>query len=192
MLVDDQPTPTCHLRPMASSKINLTDLKKHLKQSSKEALINDISELFKTFKPVKDYYQLKLNPETEQYVGESYKKTIENEFFPVRGFGKARLSVARKAVNDYKKVCRDPSALVDMMLFYVEQGVKFTDAYGDIDEPFYSSMESMFASATQVIAQYGLHGVAERRCRQIVKDTSQTGWGFYDTLLAIYQETFGS
>lgn len=176
---------------MASSKINLTTLKKHLKQASKEDLIDDISELFKTFQPVKEYYQLKLNPETEQYVGESYKKTIENEFFPARGFGKARLSVARKAVNDYKKVCRDPAALVDMMLFYVEQGVKFTDAYGDIDEPFYCSMESMFASAAKAIAQYGLHGVAEHRCRQIVKDTSQMGWGFHDTLLEIYQETFG-
>ncbi len=177
---------------MAASKINLTTLKQHLKQASKEDLVKEISELFKTFPAVKEYYQLKLNPETEQYVGESYKNTIENEFFPARGFGKARLSVARKAVNDYKKICRDPAALVDMMLFYVEQGVKFTDAYGDIDEPFYNSMESMFASATKAIAQYGLQGVAERRCRQIVQDTSQTGWGFHDALLAIYQETFGT
>lgn len=176
---------------MAASKINLTTLKQHLKQASKDDLVEEISELFKTSPGVKEYYQLKLSPETEQSVGENYKQKIENEFFPKRGFGKGRLSVARKAVNDYKKVCRTPAAQVDMMLFYVEQGVKFTDAYGDIDEPFYNSMESMFASATKAIAKYGLHGVAEGRCRQIVQDTSQTGWGFHDTLLEIYQETFG-
>lgn len=175
---------------MAPSKTNLTTLKQHLKQASKEELIDEISELFKTFKSVKEYYQLKLSPETEQYVGENYKQTIEHEFFPARGFGKARLSAARKAVNDYKKVCRDPAALVDMMLFYVEQGVKFTDAYGDIDEPFYNSMESMFESATKAIAKYGLQGVAKRRCRTIVQDTSQTGWGFHDALREIYQATF--
>lgn len=175
---------------MAPSKTNLTTLKQHLKQASKEELINEISELFKTFKSVKEYYQLKLSPETEQYVGENYKQTIEHEFFPARGFGKARLSVARKAVNDYKKVCRDPAALVDMMLFYVEQGVKFTDAYGDIDEPFYNSMESMFESATKAIAKYGLQGVAEQRCRTIVQDTSQTGWGFHDAFREMYQATF--
>lgn len=141
-------------------------------------------------KPFKEYYQLKLSPETEQYVAENYKKTIENEFFPVRGFAKARLSVARKAVNDYKKVCRDPAASVDMMLFYVEQGVKFTDAYGDIDEPFYCSIESMFASAIKAIDQYGLHGVAKQRCRQIVQDTSETGWGFHDNLSEIYNKIF--
>ena len=76
--------------------------------------------------------------------------------FLVPGFGKARLSVAHKAANDYRKIYRNLVASVDMMLFYVEQGVKFTDAYGDIDEPFYCRMESMFASATKAIDQYGL------------------------------------
>lgn len=88
---------------MAASKINLTTLKQHLKQASKDDLVEEISELFKTSPGVKEYYQLKLSPETEQSVGENYKQKIENEFFPKRGFGKGRLSVARKAVNDYKK-----------------------------------------------------------------------------------------
>ncbi|MGB7417002.1 MAG: DUF6155 family protein [Thermosynechococcaceae cyanobacterium] len=177
---------------MASQNINLTTLKKHLKQAPKEELIADITELFKKFQPVKEYYQLNLSPETEQQVAASYKKTIENEFFPARGIGNARLSVARKAVMDYKKVCQDPAALVDMMLFYVEQGVQFTTAYGDIDEPFYNSMETMFEKATKTIAQHGLHGIAQRRCRKIVSDTSHMGWGFHDTLSEIYAETFGA
>ncbi|ABW27894.1 hypothetical protein [Acaryochloris marina] len=50
---------------MAASKINLTTLKQHLKQASKDNLVEEISELFKTFPGVKEYYQLKPSPETE-------------------------------------------------------------------------------------------------------------------------------
>jgi hypothetical protein len=37
------------------------------------------------------------------------------------------------------------------MLFYVEQGIEFTNAYGDINEGFYSSMVKMFE---QVALEY--------------------------------------
>ncbi|NJM67582.1 MAG: hypothetical protein HC851_18880 [Acaryochloris sp. RU_4_1] len=46
--------------------------------------------------------------------------------------------------------------------------------------------------ATKTIAQYGLHGVAEERCRQIVQATSYMGWGFPDTLAEIYDATFAA
>jgi hypothetical protein len=39
---------------------------------------------------------------------EKYKAIIKKEFFPARGFGEARLSVARKAVMDYKKLSNSP------------------------------------------------------------------------------------
>ncbi|MFC5591244.1 hypothetical protein ACFPRA_20385 [Sporosarcina soli] len=32
----------------------------------------------------------------------------------------------------------------ELMLYSVEQGVKFTNTYGDIDERFYSSMATMY------------------------------------------------
>jgi hypothetical protein len=57
-----------------------------------------------------------------------------------------RGSVARKAVSDYKKVSASKFGLADVMLYYVEMGVQFTNAYGDIDEAFYNSMESMYES----------------------------------------------
>ena len=110
---------------MAQKNPSLTTLKQYLKTCSKEELIGDITELFKKFPVVKDYYQVKLNPQDNTQVAEKYKKIIKDEFFPARGFGKARLSVARKAVNDYKKLAVNPTNIANMMLFYVEQGVKF-------------------------------------------------------------------
>ena len=74
-------------------------------------------------------------------IEDKYKEIITNEFFPKRGYGKARLSVAKKAINDFKKISDKFSLIVEIMLHYVEQGVDFTDQYGDIDSPFYDSIK---------------------------------------------------
>jgi hypothetical protein len=176
---------------MVQEKTNLSTLKNHLKNCSKEELISDITELFKRFESVKDFYQLKLSPHEDIQVIAKYKKIIEDEFFPKRGFGKARLSVARKAISDYRKVSKSPVNVADIMLFYVEQGVKFTNDYGDIDEPFYNSMESMYDKVTEWISKYKMQEIFEERCQRIVKDTAGIGWGFHDGLNEIYSSAFG-
>ena len=80
--------------------------------------------------------------------------------------------------------------LIDIMLFYVEQGVRFTDAYGDIDEPFYISMETMYEKAVNEIIKHRLKDTFQKRCQKIVSDTSEMGWGFPDTLSEIYEDAF--
>ncbi len=89
---------------MNQPKINLTILKKHLKTRSQAELIADIAELYKRFQPVKDYYQIQLYPQDEKQVAAKYKKIIEDEFFPARGLGRARLSVAKKAMQRVAEV----------------------------------------------------------------------------------------
>ena len=175
---------------MTQLKINLTILKKHLKTLSQEELIGDIAELYKRFQPVKDYYQIQLAPQDETQVAAKYKKIIEDQFFPARGYGKAKLSVAKKAITEYKKVNKTVVGLIDIMLFYVEQGVRFTDAYGDIDEPFYISMETMYEKAVKEIIKHGQKDIFQKRCYKIGSDTSDMGWGFHDTLSEIYEDAF--
>jgi hypothetical protein len=66
------------------------------------------------------------------------------------------------------------------MLFYVEQGVAFTNAYGDIDAPFYSSMESMYERALKLIKKESLQDQLLDRCQNIVNETHGIGWGFHN------------
>lgn len=151
----------------------------------------DITDLFNRLEGVKEYYQLKLaGSEGDAQVLEKYKAIIKKEFFPARGLGQARLSVARKAVMDYKKLSNSPEGLADLMLYYVEQGVDFTNEYGDITEAFYSSMESMYEKALQHLVKYHLESQFEERCWSVVTNTSDIGWGFHDTLGSLYNEYF--
>ena len=48
---------------MTQPHITLSHLKKYLKTCSQEQLVNEISELFRRFPTVKQYYQIKLYPE---------------------------------------------------------------------------------------------------------------------------------
>ena len=175
---------------MANKDIKIGALKRYLKHASREQLAAEISDLFAKFNVVRDYYQTRLSPEDDTQVIEKYKAIIKNEFFPARGFGQARLSIARKAVSDYKKVCRTKALLADLMLFYVQMGIQFTNTYGDIDEPFYDSMESMYKKAVEFIIENELEEAYDRRCRRIVTDTSEMGWGFNDALEYIYEQHF--
>jgi hypothetical protein len=76
--------------------MKLKDLKHYLGTRSREQLIAEIGELFSKMDAVKDYYQSKLSLGDSAEVNEKYKSVIKHEFFPERGFGRARLSVARK------------------------------------------------------------------------------------------------
>lgn len=175
---------------MTQSKINLTILKKHLKTCSQAELIADIAELYKRFQPVKDYYQIQLYPQEEKLVASKFKEIIEDEFFPARGYGRAKLSVAKKAITEYKKVNHSVVGLIDIMMFYVEQGVEFTIAYGDINEAFYISMETMYEKAIKEMIKHKKKDIFQKRCLKIVNDTSEMGWGFHDALSEIYEDAF--
>jgi len=55
-----------------------------------------------------------------------------------------RFSVGKKAISDYFKATKDRIGQLELMIYYVEIGNQFIIDFGDIDEPFYSSLESMF------------------------------------------------
>jgi hypothetical protein len=171
--------------------MKITELKKHLKESSKEQLIKDIVDLYKKNEFVKDYYSSMFGNDNSPLVLAKYKGVIENEFFPENGFGKARLSVAKKAITEFKKVCDDRTLIADLMVFYVENGVNYTECYGDINEQFYLSMESMYERALKFITDNDLTEVFNDRCLKIVRDTEDMGWGFHDQLGEIYYGYIG-
>ena len=170
------------------AKIGVRQLKAYLNSREHDELVDDIVELFKRQDAVQDYYQLRLADGYDEELLERFKARIKDEFFPARGFGEARLSIARKPITEYRQVSGSAEGLADLMLFYVEMGVAYTNAYGDINASFYNSMESMYARALRLVVKEDMLGKFAVRCEKIVKDTSGMGWGFHDTLSELYRE----
>ena len=170
--------------------VNRTELKRFLNQLPRDQLVNQVIDMWASFPQVQHYYEAKVRPANDDAVRDKYRAVVEREFFPARGYGRARLSIARKAVADYRKVAGSPEGVADLMLFYVETGVRFTNAYGDIDESFYSSMAGMYESALEWVAKHDLKTQFEARCLRLVDDTRGIGWGFPEDVEITFERYF--
>ena len=168
-------------------KITLIELKKHLRKKSDKELVEEIADLYKKFDTVKEYYRASFFNDDEAVL-QKYKDIITEEFFSkcLHADSKARLSVARKAVRDYIKVSCSDSGYAEIMLHYVEVGIEFTNTYGGIDSPFYSSMATMYFDAADYIERHNMVDLFQERLYKMVLDTQDCGWGFHDSLVETY------
>ena len=168
--------------------MGLREVKKELDKLDKSELLKHIAELYKKFKPVKEYYDFYLNPVEDSFL-EKYKERVRSGFYPKRGFD-LKLSISRKAINDFKKLGASNESLANLLLYYVECGVEFTSEYGDIDENFYISVENTYAASLELMSKEGILDKFQDRALAIVEKTRHMGWGFYDGLLDTYSEHF--
>ena len=99
------------------------------------------------------------------------------------------LREAKKAISDFKKICSDKAMAIDIMLFYIENVNKFTDAYGDIPESFYNSAYSVYKQVIKEINSddIELYNIFAGRLKSAAEDACQ-GYGFYDDMTDLYYE----
>ncbi|MDQ8733964.1 DUF6155 family protein [Paenibacillus sp. LHD-38] len=167
-------------------KLTKTSLNKYLKRMGQEQLMELVKECYGASKDMERFLTVKmLGEEAVESLFHEYRKKVEHEFFPQRGHGKLKLQEAKKAISEFEKLTGSEKYSFELKLFYVEMGVSFTLTYGDIDERFYESMESMYADVVQTVNfddTAELFEEYEERICSIVLDTNGIGWGFHDTL----------
>ena len=109
--------------------MGLTDLKKELRKFEKDKLIEIVADLYKKNKAVKDFFDFYLNP-NEGELFEKYRHKVFEAFYPKRGFN-YNLKDGKQAISNFKKLGASTDLLAELMLFYVETGVKFTNDFDD-------------------------------------------------------------
>jgi hypothetical protein len=164
--------------------LSLTDIKKELKKLDKDKLIHLVADLYKKNKSVREFFDFYVNP-NEKDVFDKHRSKIFEAFYPKRGFG-YKLKAGKQAISDFKKLGTSSDLLADLMLFYVEIGVKFTNDFGDIDENFYLSLEKTYVQALTLMKKEDLLERFADRTHKIIEDTEGIGWGFHDCLIGVY------
>lgn len=171
--------------------MSLKEFKAYLKNQDHEGLMDELLTLYQTFEQVREFYTPRIEPTKVAKIAEKYKKVLEEQFCPhsdKSDFPELDYRVARKAIADFKKVNPDPLAVIDLQLTYVEYGVKCTLEYGDIDERFYDSMESMFRKTLKDMEEHGVIDQFEKRCLAIQRKVRDCGWGFGDAITDLCEE----
>jgi hypothetical protein len=164
--------------------MGLTDVKKELKKLDKDKLIDLIADLYKKNKSVKEFFDFYVNP-NERELFEKYRNKIFEALYPKRG-NNFKLKDGKQAISDFKKMGSSADLLADLMLFYVETGVRFTNDYGDINEPFYKSLATTFYESLNLMEKENLLEKFEDRVDKVVDDTRGIGWGFHDYLVEVW------
>ncbi|MEM6297973.1 MAG: DUF6155 family protein [Bacteroidota bacterium] len=157
-----------------------TELNRYLKEMDKSELEKEVKKLYSKFKQVKQFYEVELGD--SDAILEECKKKITQEYFPNRGYGRARNAVSRKVVTDFKKIAVFSVDVIELLLHRVEMMLKFTNAYGDITEAFYNSLESSFDEACKLIKKEKLTKDYIERCESLRDEAYHFGWGTYDMM----------
>lgn len=171
-----------------TEKISWKNIRTIVSGHSKPALIGLVQELYSLSAENQNYIHAKFE------LGDSlkhYKTLIRDAIYPDRNHP-IRLSEARKAISQYKKAVGDPLGELELMVYYVECGNQLTLDFGDIDEPFYNSMISMFANVVKKLqsCDESTNRRFVPRLHTVVQSADGIGWGYHDNLSDIFYGAF--
>ncbi|CAN5353633.1 hypothetical protein BH10PSE16_BH10PSE16_40960 [soil metagenome] len=168
-----------------------TTIRQQLALLEKPALLALVKDLYLAAPGNRDFLHARYPPQGGgEEALEAYRRKIVEQFFPARGFGKLKLAEARKAIRDYRKATGQLAGTVELMMTYVENGARFTQEYGDIEERFYDSVESVLDELAALLLgeARSLYPGFESRLARVKKMTADMGWGFGDHVREVVSE----
>lgn len=101
---------------------------------------------------------------------------------------KLSLSTGRTAISDYQKAIGNSDGTLELMLFYVESGIRHLCEYGEMNESVENSLLSMFKKALALIEKHPeLFDDFSMDIDQILHDSKRLDWGFDDEIFSLYK-----
>jgi len=171
--------------PKSSSWV---DVKRTLRNASQRDLLALLAELYALNRENRSFLNARFTHAGADL--RPYRAMIERAVNPPIEVP-LRPADGRKAVRDYRKAVGDPTGVVELLVFYVEQGTAFTLDVGDVDGAFYDSLISAFREALAEIAKApdaALGAAFLPRLTAIVESARGMGWGYFDELTRLLNE----
>ncbi|NLW75842.1 hypothetical protein KSK55_13105 [Methanospirillum purgamenti] len=177
---------------MSDSTPSWRTIKTGLAGMDANSLISLIHDLYALNKENKEYLQGRIGGEAAYAsLRENAAKKIRHEFFPERGFGKARIAPVKKAIAGYKKATGDPIGTADLTLLFIEQFVKFFSHYGGGDEAKLDSLSGAMSELYKILktcpAIIEVLDI-EDRLFDVKLDASNAGYGIEDEIAELIDD----
>ena len=166
--------------------MSLKELNKELQKYDKGTLIKHILELYKKYNSVKEYFDFYMNPDEDELL-KKYKEKVREGFFPKRG-NRLRLSSARKAIKEFKKLEVSKRSIGDLSLYYIECGVEFISTYEDISESFYKSANNILENALKIFQKENILMEYKERLGKLIEESKYSGYGFGEDIESIIDD----
>lgn len=171
---------------MEPTKISWKNIKTSLAGMDADSLITLIHDLYALNKENKEFLQGRVGGEAAYTrLREDAARKIEKEFFPDRGFGRARIAPVKKLIAGYKKATGDPIGTADLTLLFIEQFVKYCREYGDCADAKLVSLNVAMKELLKIIETCpAIIDVLmiEERLAKVKSDASYFGYGVEDEI----------
>lgn len=152
------------------------ELKKYLKDLTKEQLEEQILDLYNRFKDVKEYYDFAFNPKENQLM-EQCRFQISKEYYPVSSRkAKMRRSVAQKWIKKLILFDADPFLVADLMFFNIEIAQSFSGEHLIRQDTFFTSFYKSFDEALRFVSEKGILSDFKGRITKIAGDAWDQKW----------------
>jgi hypothetical protein len=152
------------------------ELRKYLKELTKEQLEAQITDIYERFREVKEYYDFAFNPNENRLI-EQCRFQISKEYYPVNGRkAKLRRSVAQKWIKKLILLDADSSMIADVMFYNVEIAQTFSGEHMVRQESFYVSMFKSFDEALRFVSEKGILSDFRGRIEKIAGDAWDQQW----------------
>jgi hypothetical protein len=156
-------------------------LRQKLATLEKPALIALLHNLFELAGVNRDFMHARFDTGREADAAlEKYRGKIVAQFFPARGEGQLKMGETHRAVSDYRKATGNLAGTAELLMTYIENATRFTDEFGDIDAPFYNSIESALDELAALLRgeARGLYPQFRERLADVEQIAGDMGWGF--------------
>lgn len=171
---------------------NWTKIKPVLNTASKDDLIKLIGELESLSQANRGFLEARFlhSPDIVKRDKEAIRKYVAPSE-PWKKSQQVNLREARKIISNYKKASADVIGLIDLMVYYVECGTDFINEFGDMEESYYNSMESMFDSVLKLMQKQDGNEMDDfiHRLKFLVQGATE-GYGYYDTLSGLLEDAY--
>lgn len=162
-------------------------LRKYVCELNREALAEQLIDLYERFPEVKTYYDFVFNPREEELLREA-KARISKEYAP-RGKRrpKARRSVAQKYIRQFRVLGMDPPLLADLMAFNLETARRF-ERTRRCPDAFYQSMLNSCREWVHYMVLNGLWKEGESQFVTFVDAVREASWPNLDRFEALAEQ----
>lgn len=152
------------------------ELRKYLKELTKEQLEDQIVDLYDRFKYVKEYYDFAFNPKENELIDQC-RFQISKEYYPI-GSRKAKMrrSVAQKWIKKLILLDAEASLLADVMLFNIEIAQSFSGEHIIRQDSFFNSLYKSFDEALRFLSEKGILTEFKGRIEKIAGDAWDQQW----------------
>jgi len=152
------------------------ELRKYLKELTKEQLEDQLTDIYDRFKDVKEYYDFAFNPNENKLI-EQCRFQISKEYYPVNGRkAKLRRSVGQKWIKKLISLDADASLIADVMFYNIEIAQTFSGEHIVRQESFFVSMYKSYDEALRFVSEKGILSEFRGRIEKIAGDTWDQQW----------------